>query len=47
MYVDNEIDRDHYAVMNKYVSVTPIHFDLTDYEMFDTMRSWNIEEKLG
>jgi 5'-nucleotidase len=47
IYNDKAIDRDHFAVMNKYVSVTPIHFDLTDYEMFEKMKSWNIEEKLG
>jgi 5'-nucleotidase len=47
IYVDNELERDHFAVVNKYVSVTPIHFDLTDYEMFEKMKSWNIEEKLG
>jgi 5'-nucleotidase len=47
IYNDKDMDRDHFAVVNKYVSVTPIHFDLTDYEMFDKMKSWNIEEKLG
>lgn len=45
--LDNELDRDHFAVLNKYVSVTPIHFDLTDYDMFDKMRSWHLEENLG
>ncbi len=45
--LDNELDRDHFAVLNKYVSVTPIHFDLTDYDMFDKMSSWNIEDNLG
>ena len=45
--LDTELERDHFAVMNKYVSVTPIHFDLTDYEMFDRMSSWKIEENLG
>lgn len=45
--LDNELDRDHFAVINKYVSVTPIHFDLTDYDVFDKMSSWSIEENLG
>jgi 5'-nucleotidase len=45
--LDNELDRDHFAVLNKYISVTPIHFDLTDYDMFDRMSSWNLEENLG
>lgn len=40
---DNSLIADHYACKNNYVSVTPIHFDLTDYEVFDKMKSWNIE----
>ena len=29
--VDTEIETDQIAIKNNYVSVTPIHFDLTDY----------------
>ncbi|MBN1301718.1 MAG: 5'/3'-nucleotidase SurE [Melioribacteraceae bacterium] len=39
---DLELGTDHYALKNDYVSVTPIHFDLTDYEMFGKMKDWNI-----
>lgn len=35
-------DTDLYAVENKYVSVTPIQYDLTDYKMLDQMRKWKI-----
>jgi 5'-nucleotidase len=42
--VDTESDTDQAAIKKKYVSVTPIHFDLTDYETFEKMKSWKIEE---
>lgn len=40
---DNSLDADHYAVKNNYVSVTPVHFDLTDYSTYNSMNSWKIE----
>lgn len=42
--VNTEIDTDQAAIKKKYVSVTPIHFDLTDYETFEKMKSWKIGE---
>lgn len=42
--VENEKQSDQLAIKNKFVSVTPIHFDLTDYETFKKMKSWNIEK---
>jgi 5'-nucleotidase len=42
--VDTEIDTDQAAIKKNYVSVTPIHFDLTDYAAFEKMKSWKIEE---
>ena len=42
--MDKEPDIDQFAIKYNYVSVTPIHFDLTDYEMFDKMQSWKIDE---
>lgn len=39
---EKQSDTDLYAVENKYVSVTPIHYDLTDYKMLDQMRKWKI-----
>ncbi len=47
MEVDNELDKDQKAVKNNYVSVTPIHFDLTDYATYDRMKEWKIEELLN
>jgi len=31
---------DEWALNNNYISVVPIHFDLTAYHMIDQMRSW-------
>ncbi len=42
--VENEKQSDQLAIKNKFVSVTPIHFDLTDYETFEKMKSWDIEK---
>lgn len=35
---------DVHAVANGYVSVTPVHLDLTDYRSVDVIRDWGIEE---
>ena len=40
---DTELDKDQAAVKQNYVSVTPIHFDLTDYETYEEMKKWKIE----
>jgi 5'-nucleotidase len=42
--VENEKLSDQLAIKNKYVSVTPIHFDLTDYDTFKKMKGWGIEK---
>lgn len=47
MEVDNELDIDQKAIKNNYVSVTPIHFDLTDYATYNRMKEWKIEELLN
>lgn len=43
MEVDKELEFDQVAIKNNYVAVTPIHFDLTDYETYDKLKTWNIE----
>jgi 5'-nucleotidase len=43
MEADTKLETDQYAIKNNYVSVTPIHFDLTDYKTYDSMKSWNLE----
>jgi 5'-nucleotidase len=41
---DTEIDKDQAAVKQNYVSITPIHFNLTDYETYEEMKNWEIEK---
>ncbi len=40
---DHTLDRDQFAILNKYVAVTPIHFDLTDYPTLEKMEDWEID----
>jgi 5'-nucleotidase len=47
IHIDKELDADHAAISNNYVSITPIHFDLTDYQTFDKMKNWKLEELLN
>ncbi|MFH0990394.1 MAG: 5'/3'-nucleotidase SurE [bacterium] len=41
---DLEQGVDQWAVSNNYISVTPIHYDLTNYPMFEKMLEWGIEK---
>ncbi|MBA4251106.1 MAG: 5'/3'-nucleotidase SurE [Chlorobiaceae bacterium] len=41
--LDHDLTFDQFAVKNNYISVTPVHFDLTDYETYDVMNNWKIE----
>jgi 5'-nucleotidase len=42
-----EIDgTDLYAIARRRISVTPIHFDLTDHGGLDTLRGWGLESLL-
>ena len=41
--MDNSNEFDHPAVLEKYISVTPIHYDLTNYEMIDELKDWNLK----
>jgi len=36
------IKNDQIAVKNNYVAITPIHFDLTDYEVYNGLEDWNL-----
>lgn len=40
--LDNDDDIDQRAILNNKVSITPIHYDLTDYAMFEVMKKWDI-----
>jgi len=41
--IDTDPEADQVAVQNRYVSVTPIHYDLTDRRTQEAMRGWGIE----
>lgn len=45
--VDNDIKTDQGAVKNGYASITPIHFDLTDYTTFSMMEKWDLTNLLS
>lgn len=40
--LDKTKDFDVKAVDEGYISVTPIHYDLTDYKFYDKMRDWKL-----
>jgi len=40
---DPDTDTDAFAIAANYISVTPIHYDLTNYGMLDTLRQWPLE----
>lgn len=37
-----DVDTDIYAVKNKYISITPIDIDLTDYNLIKEVRDWKL-----
>jgi 5'-nucleotidase len=36
-------DTDHHAVADGYISITPLHLDLTNYSLLETVRGWDLE----
>ena len=40
--LDHDDDIDQRAILNNKVSITPIHYDLTDYAAFEAMKKWDI-----
>lgn len=40
---DEDPDTDVGAVKNGYISITPVHFDLTDYQALDVIKHWAIK----
>jgi 5'-nucleotidase len=41
---DTELDTDQIAIEKGFVSVTPVHYDLTNRAMLQTMAKWGIEK---
>jgi 5'-nucleotidase len=44
MNVDNDSDVDDVVVRHNKVSITPVHYDLTDKQMLRKLTEWNIEK---
>jgi 5'-nucleotidase len=42
LQLDHESDVDDVAVMNNFISITPIQFDLTDYKAIDLLKNWDM-----
>ncbi|HAX48250.1 MAG TPA: 5'/3'-nucleotidase SurE [Ignavibacteria bacterium] len=42
VYRDDSTEYDVAAVQNKYISVTPLHFDLTDYRTYEEIKNWKL-----
>jgi 5'-nucleotidase len=36
-------ESDHHAVAEGFISVTPLHMDLTNYDLLETVRGWSLE----
>jgi len=39
----NDVGSDVWAIKNNYISITPLFFDMTKYDVIDTIKKWNIE----
>ena len=39
----NDKDSDVWAIKNNYISVTPIQFDLTKYDVIDNIKKWDLK----
>jgi 5'-nucleotidase len=37
------IESDHSAVHAGFISITPLHMDLTNYKLLETVRGWALE----
>lgn len=43
MLLDTEDDVDDLVVMQKKVSITPVHYDLTNYKFLEELAKWNLK----
>ncbi len=40
--IEEDLNVDDFAILKNYVSITPIHYDLTNYRYLDELKSWGI-----
>ncbi len=43
MVADDDLTADQFAIQNNFISVTPIHFDLTDHKTYEGMQKWDLK----
>lgn len=43
METDDKLETDQFAIKNNFVSITPVHFDLTDYATYNSINNWQLE----
>jgi len=41
--VDESIEYDVAAIKENYISITPLHYDLTDYEKYEELKNWDLK----
>ncbi|KXG76846.1 5'/3'-nucleotidase SurE [Thermotalea metallivorans] len=41
---ENGEGTDIHSIQNQYISITPIHFDLTKFDLIDQLHQWNIQK---
>lgn len=44
--MDHAADTDEIAVMNNFISITPIYYDLTDHVVLKKIKTWGLEDLL-
>lgn len=44
--IEEQEDVDDRAIINNKISITPIHYDLTQYEMMNGLNNWNLNQLL-
>ncbi|MBN1479154.1 5'/3'-nucleotidase SurE [candidate division KSB1 bacterium] len=45
--VEADLNIDDAAVNNNYISITPVHYNLTYFDILEDMRSYNFNDKIG
>lgn len=45
LFLDEDLNNDIIAVQNNFISITPVHFDLTDYNVLNELRTKKIDFK--
>lgn len=42
VFLDTDEDVDEVAIQDRYVSITPLQYDLTNYKMLDRLKKWDL-----